>query len=345
MRAWASLKGNVLTKRFSCFQTRFLLAQNPQFNGHQELVEEILRLKEERNAVILSHNYQIPEVQDIADFVGDSLGLSQAAARTRADMIVFCGVHFMAETASIICPSKKVLIPDLEAGCSLAATIDAGQLRAWKRQHPNAAVVSYINTTAMVKAESDYVCTSSNAVKVVNSIPPDREILFLPDLFLGAYVKEKTGRNMEIWPGECHVHAGITPDIVNQKLAEHPDAEFLIHPECGCVTQFMYFALKDDFNPCLTNVYSTEGMIRHAKESSASKFVVATETGILHRMRKENPDKLFLPVKEDAVCQYMKMITLEKVANSLRNTVHEVRVPKETADRARLAIQRMLELA
>jgi len=321
------------------------LAQNPQFNGHQELVEEILRLKEERNAVILSHNYQVPEVQDIADFVGDSLGLSQAAARTHADMIVFCGVHFMAETASIICPSKKVLIPDLEAGCSLAATIDANQLRAWKRQHPNAAVVSYINTTAEVKAESDYVCTSSNAVRVVNSIPPDREILFLPDLFLGAYVKEKTGRNIEIWPGECHVHAGITPDVVNQKLSEYPDAEFLIHPECGCVTQFMYFAEKGDFNPQMTHVFSTEGMVRHARQSQADKFVVATETGILHRMRKESPGKLFLPMKEDAVCQYMKMITLEKVADSLRNMVYEVRVPRETADRARLAIQRMLELA
>lgn len=295
--------------------------------------------------MILSHNYQVPEVQDIADFVGDSLGLSQAAARTPADVIVFCGVHFMAETASIISPDKKVLIPDLGAGCSLAATIDGDKLRGWKREHPRAVVVSYINTTAEVKAESDYVCTSSNAVKVVNSIPRDREILFLPDLFLGAYVKEKTGREMEIWPGECHVHAGITPDVVNRKLEENRDAEFLIHPECGCVTQFLYFAGKGDFDPGLTHVFSTEGMVRHARESGAGKFLVATETGILHRMRKENPDKLFLPVKEDAVCQYMKMITLEKVALSLRNMVYEVRVARETADRARLAIQRMLELA
>ena len=315
------------------------------WNGHSELVEEILRLKRERNAVILSHNYQVPEVQDIADFVGDSLGLSQAAAKTPADVIVFCGVHFMAETASIISPRKTVLIPDLGAGCSLAATIDGEKLRAWKKEHPAAAVVSYINTTADVKAESDYVCTSSNAVKVVNSIPRDREILFLPDLFLGAYVKEKTGRQMEIWPGECHVHAGITPEIVNRKLEENRGAEFLIHPECGCVTQFLYFAGKGDFDSQLTHVFSTEGMVRHARESEASKFLVATETGILHRMRKENPDKLFLPVKEDAVCQYMKMITLEKVAYSLRNVVHEVRVAKDTADRARLAIQRMLELA
>ena len=324
---------------------RFPVAQSLQFNGHRELAEEVLRLKKEKNAVILSHNYQVPEVQDIADFVGDSLGLSQAAARTPADVIVFCGVHFMAETASIVSPNKRVLIPDLDAGCSLAATINADQLRAWKKEHPDAAVVSYINTTAEVKAESDYVCTSSNAVKVVNSIPPDRKVLFLPDLFLGAYVKEKTGREIEIWPGECHVHAGITPDVVNQKLSEYPDAEFLIHPECGCVTQFMYFAEKGDFNPQMTHVFSTEGMVRHARQSQADKFVVATETGILHRMRKESPGKLFLPMKEDAVCQYMKMITLEKVADSLRNMVYEVRVPRETADRARLAIQRMLELA
>ncbi len=320
------------------------MAQTLQHNGQSELVEEILRLKKQRNAVILSHNYQVPEVQDIADFVGDSLGLSQAAAKTPADVIVFCGVHFMAETASIISPDKSVLIPDLGAGCSLAATIDADKLRAWKKEHPGAVVVSYINTTAEVKAESDYVCTSSNAVKVVNSIPRDREVLFLPDLFLGAFVKEKTGREMEIWPGECHVHAGITPEVVNRKLEENRDAEFLIHPECGCVTQFLYFAEKGDF-PRQAQVFSTEGMVRYARESGRSKFFVATETGILHRMRNESPDKLFLPVKEDAVCQYMKMITLEKVAYSLRNMVYEVRVPTETAARARLAIQRMLELA
>ena len=321
------------------------MAQSLDWNGHSELVAEVLRLKKERNAVILSHNYQVPEVQDIADFVGDSLGLSQAAAKTESDVIVFCGVHFMAETASIISPGKRVLIPDLGAGCSLAATIDADKLRGWKREHPGAAVVSYINTTAEVKAESDYVCTSSNAVKVVNSIPRDREILFLPDLFLGAFVKEKTGREMEIWPGECHVHAGITPEVVNQKLDQNRDAEFLIHPECGCVTQFLYFAEKGDFGQNLTQVFSTEGMVKRARESTADKFLVATETGILHRMRKENPNKTFLPVKDDAVCQYMKMITLEKVAYSLRNLVYEVRVPPNTADRARLAIQRMLELA
>jgi len=314
----------------------------PLQHSREDLVAEVTRLKRERNAVILSHNYQVPEVQDIADYVGDSLGLSQAAARTEADVIVFCGVHFMAETASIISPQKKVLLPDLGAGCSLAATIDADKLRAWKKEHPNAVVVSYVNTTAEVKAESDYACTSGNAVRVVNSIPRDREILFLPDMFLGAYVME---RKMEVWPGECHVHAGITPDVINQKLAEHSDAEFLIHPECGCVTQFLYFSEKGDFNLPMTQIYSTEGMVRHARQSPSNKFLVATETGILHRMKKENPDKTFLPVKDDAVCQYMKTITLEKVYRSLRDMVYEVKVPIEIADRARRSIERMLQLA
>ena len=317
----------------------------PHLRSNDELVSEIMRLKSDRHAVILSHNYQVPEVQDIADFVGDSLGLSQQAAKTDAELIVFCGVHFMAETASIVSPEKKVLIPDLGAGCSLAATIDADKLRSWKSQHPGAVVISYINTTAEVKAESDYICTSTNAVKVVNSVPAGREILFLPDLFLGAYVQEKTGRKMEIWPGECHVHAGITPDVVNEKWNANPDAEFLIHPECGCVTQYMYFDAKGDFDKERTHIYSTEGMIRYAAQSPANKFLVATETGILHRMKKQNPDKTFLPVKDDAVCQYMKTITLEKVYRSLRDGVFEVRVPTETADKARVAIQRMLELA
>lgn len=316
-----------------------------QSNGNEGLVAEILKLKREKNAVILAHNYQVPEVQDIADYVGDSLGLSRTAAKTPADVIVFCGVHFMAETASIISPHKRVLLPDLGAGCSLAATIDAEKLRAWKREHPKAVVVSYVNTTAEVKAESDYACTSGNAVKVVNSIPRDREILFLPDMFLGAYVMEKTGRKMEVWPGECHVHAGITPDVVNRKLEENRDAEFLVHPECGCVTQFLYFSEKGDFNLPVVDIYSTEGMVRHAKQSQSNKFLVATETGILHRMKKENPDKEFLPVKDDAVCQYMKTITLEKVYRSLKDMVYEIRVPDTIASRARLSIERMLELA
>ena len=316
-----------------------------QSDRNRELAAEILRLKSERNAVILAHNYQVPEVQDIADFVGDSLGLSQAAARTPADVIVFCGVHFRAETASIISPQKTVLLPDLGAGCSLAATIDADKVRAWKKEHPKAVVVSYVNTSAEVKAESDYACTSGNAVKVVNSIPRDQEILFLPDMFLGAYVMEKTGRKMEVWPGECHVHAGITPDIVNRKIEENRDAEFLVHPECGCVTQFLYFSEKGDFDLPLVEIYSTEGMVRHARQSRSDKFLVATETGILHRMKKENPGKTFSPVKEDAVCEYMKTITLEKVYRSLRDMVYEVRVPGDIADKARLSIQRMLELA
>jgi quinolinate synthase len=315
-----------------------------QPTGTQELVAEIQRLKQERNAVILAHNYQVPEVQDIADYVGDSLGLSKTAAKTPADVIVFCGVHFMAETASIISPQKTVLLPDLGAGCSLAATIDADKLRAWKKEHPKAVVVSYVNTTAEVKAESDYACTSGNAVKIVNAIPRDREILFLPDMFLGAYVMEKTGRKMEVWPGECHVHAGITPDIVNSKLKENNDAEFLVHPECGCVTQFLYFSEKGDFDLPLVEIYSTEGMVRHAKESKSEKFLVATETGILHRMRKENPDKTFLPVKDDAVCQYMKTITLEKVYRSLRDMVYEIKVPDAIASKARLSIERMLQI-
>ncbi|MGH7890314.1 MAG: quinolinate synthase NadA [Thermodesulfobacteriota bacterium] len=310
------------------------------------VIEEINRLRKEKNAVILAHNYQIGEVQDIADFTSDSLALSQAAAKTEADMIVFCGVHFMAETASIICPDKKVLIPDLEAGCSLADTINADELKEWKKEHPGAVVVSYVNTTAEVKAESDYCCTSSNAVKVVSSIPEDKEILFLPDMFLGAYAAKVTGRKLHIWAGECHVHAGIRPgDITNMREA-HPDAEMLIHPECGCTTSLMSYvgngSVKNGDGD--THFLSTSGMINHPKRSAKKEFLVATETGILHRMRKENPDKTFYPVREDAVCKYMKMITLDKVLTSLRDEVYEVKVPKDVAMRAKKAIDRMLEI-
>jgi len=313
------------------------------------LKDEILRLKKEKDAVILAHNYQIPEVQDVADFIGDSLGLSQQAAKTDAKIIVFCGVHFMAETASIICPEKKVLIPDLEAGCSLADTINAEQLRKWKEENPDAIVVGYVNTTADVKAQCDYCCTSSNAVKVVNSIPADKKVLFLPDMFLGAYVAEVTKRkNMLIWPGECHVHAGIKPEIVNDMLNKHKDAEFLIHPECGCTTSMIYFFGNNhgNGNGDGKNVqfFSTEGMMRHARSSSANKFVIATETGILHRMKKENPNKEFIPISENAICKYMKMITLEKVHRSLTDMVYEVKVPEETAAKAKLAIERMLTI-
>ncbi len=305
------------------------------------MIERILRLKEEKNAVILAHNYQVPEVQDIADFVGDSLGLSQQAAKTKADVIIFCGVHFMAETAKIICPEKTVLIPDLKAGCSLADEINADQLRAWKAEHPEAIVVSYVNTTAEVKALSDYCCTSSNAVKVVETIPKGKEILFLPDMFLGAYVKEQTGRDIHIWPGECHVHAKFSPRDITQASEKYPKDELLVHPECGCTTNCLY--LSKDF-PGKMSILSTEGMIRRAKESNAEEFVIATENGIMHRMKKENPLKRFYPVSEDAICKYMKMITLEKVLYSLESGKHEVIVPEETARKARGAIERMLEI-
>ncbi len=307
--------------------------------------EEIQSLKTNRNAVILAHNYQVGEVQEVADFTGDSLGLSQAAARTEADVIVFCGVHFMAETASIICPDKKVLIPDLEAGCSLASTINADELRNWKKEHPDAVVVSYVNTTAEVKAESDYCCTSTNAVRVVNSIPEDKEVLFLPDMFLGAYVSKVTGRKLHIWPGECHVHAGIKPEQISKIRDLHPEADMLIHPECGCVTSCMYYTAEGSIENRNTHILSTEGMIRHVKRSKAMEFIVATEIGILHRMKNETPDKTFYPASDEAVCRYMKMISLNKVLSSLRDDIYEVKVPEEVAFKAKKAIERMLILA
>lgn len=307
--------------------------------------EQVLKLKKERNAVVLAHNYQVPEVQDVADFTGDSLALSRNAATTKADLIIFCGVHFMAETASIICPEKKVLIPDLEAGCSLASTINAPELAAWKAEHPDAVVVSYVNTSADVKALSDYCCTSSNAVKVVNSIPADRNVLFLPDMFLGAYVAEVTKRkDIYIWPGECHVHAGIKAEDINKMLATLKNADFLIHPECSCTSSTMYHMAKGDISQ-KGHVLSTEGMMKHARASDAKQFVVATETGILYRMKKDNPDKEFIPVKEDAVCKYMKKITIDKVYNSLVHDVYEVKVPEAVAAKARLAIDRMLAIS
>ncbi len=308
------------------------------------IVEEIQQLKRERNAVLLAHNYQYGEIQDIADFVGDSLGLSQVAAQTDADVIVFCGVHFMAETAAILCPDKTVLLPDLKAGCSLAATIDAAQLRAWKAEHPGAVVVSYVNTTAEVKAESDYCCTSGNAVRVIEAIPPDREILFLPDMFLGSYLRQVTGRPLQIWAGECHVHAGIKPELVNAMHTEYPDADFMIHPECGCVSSYMHFLARGRVSDKNTHIFSTEGMIRHAESSPASQFVVATEIGVLHRMRKANPEKEFIPISETTSCHFMKMITLDKVLHALREMVHPVTVPADVAARARLSIERMVAL-
>ena len=309
-----------------------------------DLIREIEQLRRERDAVILAHNYQIPEIQDLADYVGDSLGLSQQAASTEASVIVFCGVRFMAETASILSPEKTVLLPDLEAGCSLAAGITAEQLCEWKAEYPDAVVVSYVNTSADVKAESDYCCTSGNAVKVIEAIPADREILFLPDMFLGAYLERVTGRKMHLWMGECHVHAGIGAAEMRQAQTSHPDAELLVHPECGCASPLMYASVSGELPMAGVSVLSTEGMLRRADVSPSQEFLVATETGILHRLRKDHPEKSFLPVSEAAVCRFMKMITLEKLHRSLRDMQHEVRVPEEVADRARGAIQRMIEI-
>ncbi len=309
------------------------------------LQEQVRALAAERNAVILAHNYQLPEVQDVADLVGDSLGLSQAAAGTDADVIAFCGVHFMAETAAILSPQRTVLIPDLDAGCSLAATIDADALRTWKAENPGAVVVSYVNTTAEVKAESDYCCTSGNARAVIEAVPADRDILFLPDMFLGAYLERVTGRKMKIWPGECHVHAGIRSDDVTRMLDDHPSADLLIHPECGCASQCMYAAAHDEAIGKRTQVLSTEGMVGHALRSPKRDFVVATETGILHRLTREAPDKRFYAMSERAVCRYMKMITLPKLRDALRDMRHVVTVDPEVADRARGAITRMVEIA
>jgi len=296
--------------------------------------------------VILAHNYQVPEVQDIADFVGDSLGLARQAAKTPHKTILFCGVHFMAETAVIISPKKKVLIPDLEAGCSLSDSISVDDLREWKKQHPSAIAVGYVNTTADIKAELDYCCTSSNAVNVVKAIPEDKEILFLPDMFLGSYVSKMTGRkNMLIWAGECHVHAGIKPEDVQQKLDSMPNAEFIVHPECSCTTPYLYDVATGGYNGSQVQILSTEGMMKYVNQSSTNQFVIATETGILYRMKKQNPDKTFVPASEKAECQYMKMITLQKVYDSLVEDKYEVKVPKETADKARLAIERMLAIS
>jgi quinolinate synthase len=307
----------------------------------RRLSGEIREMARARNAVILAHNYQVPEVQDVADSVGDSLGLSQEAARTEADVIVFCGVHFMAETAKILNPTRRVLIPDLDAGCSLSDTITGEQLRTWKAQHPGAIVVSYVNCTAEVKAESDYCCTSGNAEKVIRAIPEDREILFCPDMFLGAHLERVTGRRMHVWMGECHVHAGIEPEDVEQAEHDHPGAELLVHPECGCTTSTLY--RYGDTGK--VRVLSTEGIIRRAQESPASQFIVATENGILHRLNKAVPGKEFFPASRGAICRYMKMITLEKLHAALRDDVFEVDVPEATANRARLAVERMIAIA
>jgi quinolinate synthase len=311
--------------------------------GFAGLARRIDDLRRERRAVILAHNYQRPEVQDIADYVGDSLGLSQQAASTDADVIVFCGVHFMAETAAILSPDKVVLLPDLEAGCSLAQTIDAAQLRRWKSEHPGAVVVSYVNTSAEVKAESDYCCTSGNAESVIRSIPEDREILFCPDMFLGAHLERVTGRRMHVWMGECHVHAGIDATELERTRQAHPGAELLVHPECGCTSSTLYRLGRGDLGSDASCVVtSTEGMVKRAAESPASTFIVATEVGILHRMEKLAPHKTFVPAAEHAICPYMKTITLEKVSACLETMEPRITVPADVAERARTALDRMV---
>lgn len=310
------------------------------------LISQIKFWKNKRKALIIAHNYQLPEIQDVADFIGDSLELSQIAARTDNKIIVFCGVHFMAESASILSPDKTVLIPDLDAGCSLAASIDAEELRKWKKRYPDALVVSYVNTTAEVKAESDYCVTSTNAVKIVNSLPKETPVLFVPDMFLGDYVAKTTGRNnMIVYPGECHVHARVRPADVVKQMKKHPQAEFLIHPECGCVSSCMHYAANGDFPSSKTYILSTGGMMKHVRASLSKEYVIATETGILYRMKKENPAKNFIPLRSDMICRFMKMITLPKLLNSLKNLEFEVKVPKKIADRARIPIERMLKLS
>src|SRR3954466_1162801 len=314
-------------------------------NRYAELQEEIKHLARVRNAVILAHNYERAEVQDVADFVGDSLGLSREAAKTKADVIVFCGVHFMAETAAVLSPQKTVLLPDLAAGCSLAATIDAEQLRDWKAEHPGAVVVSYVNTTAEVKAESDYCCTSGNAVEIVNSIPPDKEILFLPDMFLGAHVRRITGRtNMHVWMGECHVHAGIDPEDIRLQRAAHPGSEFLIHPECGCATSVVEAVSAGDVDPVGVQILSTEGMIKRPKISDNDEFIVATEVGILHRLRRENPDKRFFAANEKAGGAFMRVPPRRRVLSSLRGREPRIPVREDIAAGARRAIERMVSI-
>jgi quinolinate synthase len=316
---------------------------------------EIRALARERGAVILAHNYQVPEIQDVADYVGDSLGLSREAAGAEGGLIVFCGVHFMAETASVLCPSKTVLIPDLEAGCSLASSIDADQLREWKQAHPGAIVVMYVNTTAEVKALTDYCCTSANAVDVVRHIyethGSDTEILFGPDMWLGAYVEKRLGRPMHVWDGECHVHAGIRPADIETTRAAHPGAEFLIHPECGCTTSVMEYVSSGEISSEDLHMLSTGGMLRYAErlESAARvgaprEAVVATEVGMLYPLGLAAPDVAFIAANPEASCVYMKMITLPKLLHCLRELEHEVRVPEEIARLARVPIERMVAI-
>jgi quinolinate synthase len=311
----------------------------------EALVDGITRLRREREALILAHNYQVPAIQDLADFVGDSLELSRRAAESDASLIVFCGVHFMAETAAILSPRARVLLPDPLAGCSLAAAVTADEVRAWRADHPDGIVVSYVNTDAAVKAESDYCCTSANAVDVVRSIPAEREVLFLPDMFLGLSVEHATGRHLDLWLGECHVHAGILAEDIEEQFAAHPDAHLLLHPECGCVSTCLRALSRGDLPADRTHVLGTGGMLRHAQVCDAEIEVIGTEVGLLHRLRKEAPGRTFVPLRDDAICEYMKAITLPKVYRALRDVVYEVSVEPGVALRARAAIDRMLHVA
>ena len=307
--------------------------------------KEVRALAAEKDAVILAHNYQVAEIQDVAHHVGDSLALSRIAAKVDASTIIFCGVHFMAETAKILAYDKTVLIPDEKAGCSLAETINAEQLRAWKAEHPGAVVVSYVNTTAEVKAETDICCTSSNAVEVVSSIPADKEVLFLPDQFLGAHVQRSLNRsNMHIWMGECHVHAGINGAELRERVMAEPDAELFIHPECGCATSALYLVESGVVPKERTRILSTGGMADAAVTTKAKKVLIATETGIIHQLQKSNPLVIFEPINRAAVCKYMKMITPEKLLNCLRTGRDEVTVPADIAQRAKQSVERMIAL-
>lgn len=302
-------------------------------SNDQEIIEDILELKKERKAIILAHNYQSPEVQDIADFSGDSLGLSQEAAKTEAEIIIFCGVHFMAETAAILCPDKTVLMPDLNAGCPMANMITLRQLRELKKKHPQALVVTYVNSKAEIKAESDYCCTSSNAIKVVQSIPADKEIIFIPDKYLGSYVASQTKRELVLWQGYCPTHRRILPEDILKKKALYPKAEVLVHPEC--IPEVIAMADK---------VLSTTGICKYAKESKSEEFIIGTEIGILHKLRKENPEKRFYPASELADCPNMKLNNLEKILWSLQDLVYKVEVPEDIARKAKRSIDRMLEI-
>ena len=306
---------------------------------------QVKELAKQRDAVILAHNYQVPAIQDVADFVGDSLELSRIAAEIDESTIVFCGVHFMAETAKILAPEKTVLIPDPQAGCSLAASITADDVRKWKAEFEDPVVVLYVNTSAAAKAEADYCCTSANAAKVVQAIPEGKDVLFGPDMFLGAHVERVTGRKMHVWMGECHVHAGIEPRDIERVMGEHPEAELHVHPECGCSSSTMYLVSTGDLPADRTFVLGTGGMVRRARETNANEVIVATETGMLHRLRKENPNVDYIPAAESAQCGYMKMITPMKLLHTLQTGEHEVTVDPAIAARARVPIERMIAIA